>query len=233
LLFFPLNENRVEWATLKRSYAAGYTAHPEEHHPPDPQREGINPILPNANPENEESLKENHMGFNFTRFLRVLGKYLIQLLAAVALPIVTSFLIAAIPFFFLRQTVIGRAADILISEPAFPLTVALAAFFGWRINARTRTPLAALVFIVPLAAMIANLASFRAEGSSWRYIVDTFFTSHCGASDCMYELEVTVPLYCSIAYSIAAALVLGRSKKGVIGLPGGGGGAGGIGLRRL
>jgi hypothetical protein len=148
------------------------------------------------------------------RLIRALGEYLLHLLLAVPVPILAGFLVA-IPVVLLPNTVVTRAIDSLNSQPVFPLDVAIAAGLGWWRNRRNRSVAAIFVFLIPLTAMLANLASFRAEGNSWRYILDTFFTSHCGNSDCLYELEVTAPFYCSIAYSIAAALAykMGEGKQ--------------------
>lgn len=67
------------------------------------------------------------------------------------------------------------------------------------------------VWVVPGVLLAWNVWSWQTGGmSKYDSAWDTFFGQHCGSSECLYEVFVTLPFYSGLAYSLGGLL---QSRK--------------------
>jgi hypothetical protein len=74
------------------------------------------------------------------------------------------------------------------------------------------------VWVIPTLSFGVAMITTRPYGpySRWEYVWDNFFTSRCGATECLSELVNTAPFYTSVAYSLGAVIkhLTARKKTG-------------------
>ena len=88
---------------------------------------------------------------------------------------------------------------------ALPIFIAIACAFIFR-RLTHRQP-SVWVWVLPAIILAWNLFTWdRYPGQIyyWKDAWNNYFGSECGSSECLYELAVTGPFCCSVAYSIVA-----------------------------
>jgi len=121
--------------------------------------------------------------------------------------------IAALFALFTKNASGGNFVDHLIDQPFFrwaDRSDAILIFSGFVLGAAasfwSRLRVAGFVWAIPAIVLVCNLVTWRGAGSlsSWAYWItvwDNYF-GDCGNSECFYKIFVTVPFYCSVAYSL-------------------------------
>ncbi len=95
--------------------------------------------------------------------------------------------------------------------PTFAVPVGVGLWAGYRFGARLPRLAARLAFVLPLVVASWELFAWSRYTYSGENVAaairDNFLTSRCGSSDCLEEVFITAPLFCSVAFTIASEIV--------------------------
>ena len=137
--------------------------------------------------------------------IATIGAMIVGLVAALIL----STLVAAIT----KNTSGGNFIDHVVAQPFLAwadLVIVFSAFALGTLARRVfRSRAAAFVWIFPAIILVWNLLTWEGAGTIstrtyWIDVLNNYF-AHCGSSECLYKVFVTVPFYTSVAYSFGWA----------------------------
>jgi hypothetical protein len=132
---------------------------------------------------------------NLFHLLAIYPAFLVGVL--VSLPIV-----AILPVIGQQASVSGR----LLEEPFWVPEIVAGFCAGWFFYKRLPSKIALLAWIAPAVFLSWSAWSWHKTASMYDPTWDTYFGSHCGGSECLYQLLLTAPFYTSVAYSLAAVI---------------------------
>jgi hypothetical protein len=101
-----------------------------------------------------------------------------------------------------------------IDPPYSPIAIIVSVGSAYFVRRRTHRRPNMWVWIFPAVILVYNLFTwgrYPGQINYWTDVWENFFGSGCGSSECLYELTVTAPVVCSVAYSIAAIFL--RAKQ--------------------
>jgi hypothetical protein len=144
-----------------------------------------------------------------------LPAFLIQQLISTVGAMVAGVLAALIPAALIamatKNTSGGNWADHLAQQrilnavegPYFVFPILASCVFGALSRHYSRSIAARWVWVFPAIILIWNVFTWRNGGYRpyWPDVWNNYFGSHCGSSECIYELFVTAPFYTSLAYT--------------------------------
>ena len=104
----------------------------------------------------------------------------------------------------------NRFLDYMFFGPTFAVPVIIGLVFGYRFGNGLATLYSRLLFVMPLFIAVWEIGGwmkYRYSGENLlASIVDNFFTSRCGGSECLEELMITAPLLSSLAWIFGSEL---------------------------
>ena len=157
-----------------------------------------------------------------TAVLSFVLQQVVATVGAFLLGVVAVLILATLIAFFTR-TPHGNLVDKVVAEPLFKIgadgpyyagPILMAFILGW-VARRSESRGAAWMWVLPTLALVWNVMTWKSYSPlpRWDDVRANFFTSHCGDSDCLYELLITAPFYTSVAYSLGWVVRnLGRMK---------------------
>ena len=95
---------------------------------------------------------------------------------------------------------------VVLNQPYFLAPIIAGFLFGTLSHRIFRSDVARWVWVVPLAGLIAGMATWKTGGFRpyWRDVWDNYFGRDCGSSECAYEWLITLPFYTSVAYALGS-----------------------------
>src|SRR4030088_2730070 len=150
-----------------------------------------------------------------TAVLSFVLQQVVSTVGALLLGVVAAFILATSVAFFTR-TPGGNLVDKVVAEPLFKIgadnpyfacPIVMAFILGW-VARRSESRGAAWMWVLPTLALVWNVMTWKSYSPlpRWEDVRANFFTSHCGDSDCIYELVITALFYTSVAYSLGWAV---------------------------
>jgi hypothetical protein len=135
----------------------------------------------------------------------------IATLGAHLLAILISFFIATLTALIGKNESGGNFADHLLdqrvfmlsSHPYFVLPIIVSLCLGMLCHRFFPSRSGAWIWLLPTIVLIGGVLSWKPGNLPyWGTVWNNYFGSHCGGSECLYELFITSPFYTSIAYSV-------------------------------
>jgi hypothetical protein len=135
-------------------------------------------------------------------------RFAIEVFLAAYGSVIASFLLA-MPLLLIFGTRSSPSLDRWFDAPYFAVPAVIAAAGAYFFYRRTRRQPNIWVWVLPTIILIWNLFTWdRYSGQIyWKDVWDNFFGFDCGSSECLYELTVTGPCYCAVAYSLVAIIL--------------------------
>jgi len=132
-------------------------------------------------------------------------------LGAAIVGFIAAFLLACLTAAFTKNTSGGNWVDHVTDqrifnaagEPYFLFPVLGGIALGALSYRYSRSSSAAWVWVLPTIVLIWNVLTWKnGRDPYWPDVWNNYFGSHCGGSECLYELFVTMPFYTSLAYAV-------------------------------
>jgi hypothetical protein len=111
-----------------------------------------------------------------------------------------------------QSTLIGQ----LTAEPFWVPEIVAGLLLGWLAYETVPSKIAFIAWAAPGSFLLWSAWSWQRRMAVYDSTWDTYFGRHCGGSECLYQLFLTVPFYSSIFYSIGAFskyIVARRTKQ--------------------
>ena len=113
--------------------------------------------------------------------------------------LLTMLLILIVPAFG-QATGIGRVMD----APFWLPQIVCGAVFGWIVQRRSLVSNPGFGILVPLCLLLSNILTEGLRMRNYTPLIDVYFSGNSGATEGMYKLVFTAPLYTGIAYTLGA-----------------------------
>lgn len=132
-----------------------------------------------------------------------------ELLSTIGVPVLAAFLtfsIAPLLPIIGPKITIGDLRAILTGTHYFPIQISLGFLFGFLAELLIKQRMTTWVWVLPAVALLIEFVFLRGAslGDANRRFLH-FFGSSCRPQDhCFDQLAITLPFYCSVAYSIGA-----------------------------
>jgi hypothetical protein len=139
---------------------------------------------------------------NKTQFMisQILVHTIVVYSVALVSVLLSLLLIAIVPEFGQKASVIGRGLE----GPYWLPQIICGAAAGWTMRTRSAVMNAGYGILVPLCLLLLNLLTEGFRMRSYTPIVDIYFSANNGATEGLYKLIFTCPLYTGIAYALGA-----------------------------
>jgi hypothetical protein len=166
-------------------------------------------ISMSAIPSTQSSNSRNWRGMALPSFL---VQQLVSTAGAMVVGTLAGFIPAVLVSAVTKNTSGGNWVDHIadqpllrvVGEPYFAFPVIAGFLLGVLSHRFFRSSSAAWVWVLPTIILVWNLFTWRNGGyrAYWPDVWDNYFGSHCGSSECLYEVFVTAPFYTSLAYTL-------------------------------
>lgn len=110
-------------------------------------------------------------------------------------------------FFDVEHAISFRRYNRILSEPYFPLQIAMGALAGWYARKRFKHSFAFAAWILPFFYLCLRFFEFKVSmlvNHPWNVRVAHFFGNNCRPPQCWDQMLYVAPTYTSLAYVMGA-----------------------------